>query len=1085
MSTMAESEAERGERGDPDVEVIRSSRFRRIFGWLALGLLVLAVIALAIVWTQRREIARDLIERELAKQGVEGSFTLDRVSLRTQQISNLSLGDPDDPDVTADRLLIQIRPRWDFSIHVYRIVARGVRLRGQVLPDGSVSWGEIDKLLPPPDDEPFRLPDVALDIADSSISLRTPWGAFGFAIRGRGNLTGGFKGNLVSLSPRLVTGACIATNVRGAAAIEIRARRPHVVGPLTADRFVCPPSHFSVLEPRLEIDTRFAEAFNYYDASARITSRMLVAGESGLAALNGRITFIGTPTDARGQVDLAAQGARLATIAADRTQVRGDYRMNTERGTLIMFGEYTANGARLAQSMIAGLTDALEATRPTPLGPVAARIGQEISKSARNFDVAGGIRLANFPGAGGVRITDATVRTATGGRAQIFGGSGITYKWPDGRLGFDGTLRMGGGGLPTGFVTLRQTQAGGMTGIGNFQPYIVNGTRLALSTLRFQAEASGATRFSTVANLTGGFPGGQVRNLNLPIEGRVGADGGILVGRECMVVSFDFLRFEELELGRTRLPICPVGPAIIAQPPGGELRVAGRIANPAIEGRIGGTRLRLNAQSILATQTGFTGSNVALRLGSRSAPVILNAGNMRADFADGGLHGTLSNADAVIADIPIGMRDIDGTWRFANDRLAIDGRMLAYDREDPSRFYPLRSNDARFVMDNGRIIATGSLRHPGTGTLVTNVSVNHNLETGAGRAELDVPGIQFGPNLQPDDLTRLTEGVVALVRGTVTGRGQIQWSASGDVTSTGDFATRNMNLAAPFGPVEGLTTTIHFSDLLNLETPPGQIAHARLINPGIPVRNGVIRYQILPDMLVRVERGEWPFMGGQLILHETILNFATDAPKRLTFELVGFDAKMFIDSLGFEGVEITGTFDGILPMIFDDDGGRIVGGRLVSRPPGGRFRYTGTRPDAGIMAGVAFDLLSDLRFERLVVRMDGELDGEFATRFSIEEVSLGEGGGLIAGLARAALRRVPLQVNLNITGPFRALIQMAQGFNDATAVIEPVMPFPLDAPGIETETRVLRKEEAQDRLTPTERVEVTPEPPPEPLSPSE
>jgi translocation and assembly module TamB len=1072
---MNESEAERGD--DPDLKTIRTWRFRAILGWVSLGIVVLVAIALVIAWTQRQDIARGIIERELESQGVEGSFTLDRVGLRTQQISNLSLGDPDNPDVTADRVLIQVRLRWDLGIDVYRIVARGVRLRGRVLPDGSVSWGEIDKLLPPPGDEPFRLPDLALDIADSSISLGTPWGSFGFALRGSGNLTGGFKGNVVSASPRLVTGDCIATNVRGAAAIAIQARRPHLVGPLTADRFACPAANFAVVQPRLEVDSRFGEAFDSYDASAQISSQVLVAGESGLAELSGRMTLIGTPIRAGGEVDLTARGARLGTIAADRTRVRGDYRLSTEDGTLVLFGDYSANGARLDPSMIAGLTGALEATRPTPLGPVAATMGEAMVRSSRNFNVAGGIRLANFPGVGGVRITDATVVTATGGRAQITGGRGIMYNWPTGRLRFDGTLRMAGGGLPTGFVTLHQDADGGMTGIGNFQPYTVNGTRLSLSTLRFQAEPGGATNFSTVAGLTGGFAGGQIRNLNLPIEGRVGPDGGILVGRECMVVSFDFLRFQDLQLGRTRLPICPTGAAIIAQPAGGELRVGGRIANPAITGRIGGSRLQLNASSIVANQTGFTGSNFAVRIGGQRAPVILNAETMRANFVAGGMRGTLANADAMIANVPLRMTDIDGNWRFANGRLAIDGSMLAQDRDDPPRFYPLRSNDVRFVLDNNAVTATGSLRHPGTGTHVTDVSVAHNLDTGAGHANLDVPGIRFGPNLQPDDLTRFTEGVVALVRGTVTGRGRIQWSEGGNVTSTGDFATRNMDLAAPFGPVEGLTTSIHFSDLLNLETPPGQIAQARLINPGIPVRNGIIRYQILPDLLVRVERGDWPFMGGRLILHETILNFGADAPKRLTFELVGFDAQMFFDSFGFEGVELTGTFDGVLPMIFDGDGGRIVGGRLVSRPPGGRFRYTGTEPDLGLMAGVAFSLFSDLRFERMVVRLDGMLDGEFGTRFTIEEVSLGEGGGLIAGIARRALRRIPLQVNLNITGPFRALIQMAQGFNDATAVIQPVLPFPIDAPGIDTETRVIRKEEEQERVTPAERVEITPEPP--------
>jgi hypothetical protein len=164
-------------------------------------------------------------------------------------------------------------------------------------------------------------------------------------------------------------------------------------------------------------------------------------------------------------------------------------------------------------------------------------------------------------------------------------------------------------------------------------------------------------------------------------------------------------------------------------------------------------------------------------------------------------------------------------------------------------------------------------------------------------------------------------------------------------------------------------------------------------------------------------------------------------------------------------------------MIFDVEGGRLVGGRLDSRPPGGEFRYNGTKPDAGMMVGVAFDLLSNIRYRSMIIRLDGDLAGEFATRFTINEVSLGSEGGFVAGLVRGALRKVPLRVNLNVRGPFRALIQMAKGFKDPTSVIEPVMPFPLDSPGIVTETRTLAKEEDQTRTTPADEVEVTTQPP--------
>ena len=73
-------------------------------------------------------------------------------------------------------------------------------------------------------------------------------------------------------------------------------------------------------------------------------------------------------------------------------------------------------------------------------------------------------------------------------------------------------------------------------------------------------------------------------------------------------------------------------------------------------------------------------------------------------------------------------------------------------------------------------------------------------------------------------------------------------------------------------------------------------------------------------------------------------------------------------------------------------------------------------------------------------------------------------------------------VNLSIRGPFRALIAMAKGFKDPSDVIQPVLPFPLDTPGIAVETRILRKEEDQQSNAPSiaEELKPTPDPNPQP-----
>ncbi|HEX6603899.1 MAG TPA: YdbH domain-containing protein [Sphingomicrobium sp.] len=1059
--------------------VVRRRPWWRFASFAAIGVLLLLALAIAVLWIERRPIATHYLKREFEQRGVQASYRLDRVGLRTQQVSDLVIGDPKHPDLVARRAIVQMRIKWNGSFEVYRIVARGVRLRGKLV-NGKVSWGQIDKLLPPPSKQPFRLPEFVLDVADSSISLVTPFGPVGIAIHGTGNLSGGFKGRLAIASPRLVPGRCAAVNLRANVAVAVVARRPRVDGPVTLDRFTCPASRFDVTAPRFDAQARFNEAFTNVDGRGRMAIPVLVAGANGLAAFAGELTYKGSLANVRGDVKLSAQKSRLATIYANRTRLDARYGLGLRAGTFSLAGDFAADSSTLDPSMLAGVTEPLKAAAATPLGPIATSIGNAISRTARNFDATGHIRVVNFPGGGAARIDQAEVTGPGGGRVRVAGGSGLTYYWPAGALRFDTSVEMSGGGLPNGRVTLRQAKPGApLSGVADFAPFTAGGSRLALAPIRFGPGPGGTTALSTFAQLDGPFPDGRVKALRLPITGRIGRGGSFAFGTSCAVVSFNALRTGMLQLGSTRLPVCPIGPAIVSKRPGGPVLASARFNGPVLNGRLGSSPFHLAAAGGRIVGKQFSVSDLAMRLGKSEAPVVFDAARLTGSFTGKGISGAFSGARSTIGDVPLLLTDVGGRWRVYKGDITVDGGLLLSDRDANPRFYALRSDNVHFTLAGDWVRTTGTLKHPASGTRVAEVAIAHRLSSGAGDATLDVPGITFGDNLQPEELTRLTEGVVALVYGTIRGQGRIAWSAGGKVTSTGDFTTASLDLAAPFGPVKGMSGTIHFSDLLGLETPPGQQLDIRSINPGILVQNGVIRYQLLPGQLVKIERGEWPFMGGRLILEETVLNFARPTPKRLTFDVVGLDAKTFVDSLGFAELNATGTFDGVLPMIFDEAGGRIVGGRLDSRPPGGTLSYVGTinRANLGMLGNLAFDALKDLRYRSMIVRLDGDLAGEFATRITIEQLGLAGRGG-ISGIIQRAFKNVPFRFNITIKGPFRSLIQTAKSYRDPRQQIDKVLPRPLeDIPGIVTEVR-RRDEDKEQTQTPVEQT-VTPTPPSE------
>jgi hypothetical protein len=585
-------------------------------------------------------------------------------------------------------------------------------------------------------------------------------------------------------------------------------------------------------------------------------------------------------------------------------------------------------------------------------------------------------------------------------------------------------------------------------GVGQIQPMRVGRSRVALADIAFTAAAGGEIRVETVATIDGPVENGWVQGLVLPIAGRLDGRGGFAFGERCTPARFESLQVGSLRLGRTLLPLCPTGRALLWRAPGGRVAGGAELRSPRFAGTLGGSPLSIAGSRLRfgLAGPGFTASDLAVRLAANR----FDLASLSGDFGSGGIAGRYGGLSGKLANVPLLMSDGNGIWQVRGSDLSMAGEMRISDEVEPPRFYPLATRDFRLTLADNMIRAGGWLDDPETGTRILRADIGHSLTSGRGRAELDVPGIRFDKDYQPEQLTRLTTGVVALVNGVLKGQGEIVWDETGS-RSSGTFSTDDMDFAAAFGPVEGLATTLRFTDLLGLVSAPGQEAQVDLVRAGIDVLDGRIRYQLLPGLRVRVESGRWPFAGGILILEETILDFSQPSAKRLTFRVEGLDAALFIQKMEFANITATGTFDGVIPMIFDERGGRIVGGRLVARPEGGTLSYIGelTDKELGVYGKLAFDALKSMRYSKLTIDLDGSLEGEFVAGIELDGIARDtaltvapSGGikGIVAGRALTQLAKIPFEFNITVKGPFRALIGTMRSLHDPTLLIQSTLP---------------------------------------------
>jgi translocation and assembly module TamB len=1018
----------------PEGSSTRRLRPRRWRSRIALGLGAAVLLGAGTAWLTRERIAGNVIDSYLQQSGVPATYDIVSIGPNAQVIENLVIGDPARPDLTVRRMVIETSVGWTGPV-VRNVRVEGARLFAS-LRGGTFSLGALDPLVFTGSDAPPALPAIDVTVSDARALVDSDYGRIGVKLEGSGRINDGFAGTLAATAPGIGVEGCRAETATLYGKLATDNGAPRLDGPLRIGGLVCGGASLA----KADIGTLMSlnSDFSAAQADFRVTGARAAFADVTGAGLGGTAKVNWSPGRLALGHDLALTGVASPQGSLTRLGAEGSWRGAADGSSGQWEGTLRGAGLAPANNIAANLAAARRGLDGTLLAPLIAQARGGVTRALDGASVRAEGIIRHKGTDASLIVPEASLATRSGTRVLAL--SRLSARLgAQGVSGLGGNFLAGGEGLPSingrmqqqaGFWTLRMAMA----------DYAAGANRLALPRLTVRTTPAGTIAFDGLVTASGDLPGGAVNDLAVPLEGTWSSARGLAVGTRCTPLRFTKLALSGLALDGQQITLCPEGNgAILAYRDA--LSLAARTGPLNLAGTLGENPASLAANRVvLRYPQPFAIEGLAATIGTGDSEVRIAADSLTGSLA-GDISGAFTGGTARLAAVPFDLDAITGRWSFADSILRLDNAAFTLsDRpaEGEARFVPLTANGASLTLADNRITADTLLRHPESGRGVANVAITHNLDTAAGRALLSVPGLVFDKTLQPEDLTYLAKGVIALADGTITGEGRVDWNGE-TITSSGTFGSGGFDLAAAFGPVRGLAGKIVFTDLINLTTAPDQTVTIAAINPGVEVLAGKVQFELKNGTLLSLEDARFPFMGGTLQMRPLVMDFSQPEERRYVFEIIAVDAATFVSEMELTNLSATGTFDGTVPIVFDANGnGRIEGGLLLSRAGGGNVAYIGelTYEDLGAMGNYAFSALRSLDYRQMRIGLAGDLAGEIITSFDFDGVR--QGAGTSQNFITRRLAKLPIQFKINVRSQnFSQLAIIARGYSDPTAWGDP------------------------------------------------
>ncbi len=985
------------------------TRRSRILLWLALTLTLLCVAAALTAWIARKPLLQKLVGNYLQSKGVAGRYQIDSLDRDHIVLSNVMIGTTAAPALTAKTMRIDLD--WvGLNPKPQKIVLNHAVLRA-VVTSRSVSFGDIDALIPQ-STGPLVLPAVEAEIHDTTVLVKTPYGAVKTHMNAQGVLNKNYTAHIDIEPAALNSAGYTFNNVRGQLDVHIEPYTYSMDAMLNTDPVAFSGCHTGPL--LMKSKAKAPQTLKDFQLDATVTTPALACGHS--KARNIAVAshaHYGIDQHLLGTLRATATDIALSAGSAKSAACVGNYDISTQNKAQCQV--YLDNAA--VSAVLLNPINRLQASlrngsfETVANGPLAA-----IETATQHMKIDSHV-AADWQGRKATVVADALhVRGQNGVDISTTPATTLTLHFPENHIDASGVITLSGSTLPNMRLDLKAFQ------INSTKSIVANGS-VATSGLNLGSVTAQATTIgfqyadSLVLNgqtvISGTLGNMHIERARMPLNFTLSKSGTLSVTSQnnCIPIQIQGLKSATFALGAidTRLCAHPGQPLFIRSPKGD------------VQG--GGHIVPLNFDIKLASQP------TPLHVIDKSFDIAIS-GTQNNPY----LKGNFFDLSTTLASYALTISKASGAWQWssANGFNLLHTKLDATDQTVRPRFnlITLSAFDAHF--NQGTLAAQGVIRN-GNSVYLGHFDLNHAMESNAGHLAIDTTGLEFGAKLQPFELSELLRGVVENVNGGLDTKALISWSGS-TITSLADATIKAMSLAtATLGPVSGINGHIFFDDLFRRTTPPGQRLYIASLNPGIAISDGIIQFQLLPDLHMKIEDARWPFADGVLRL-EPVTLVPGDTEHNMTVAIDKIDVAQFLQQMEFKDLNATGHLTGIFPMVFNTKGGRIEHGVLKAAPGGGIIQYVGNTGGAATgQAKIAFDALRDFKYDNISLDVNGDLDGEIITSINfsgVNQVPIKPIGRWTTGA-----KNVPFKFGVNVKAPFRSLLKSVTSFTDARQII--------------------------------------------------